>query len=122
MDDMLKDVVNGGTGRGVKMPERPDMAGKTGISNDYRDAWFAGYSSGIVTVVWAGYDQPKSMGTGTGASLALPIWARHMPVALDQRPQSPGRAARAGHGRRWSGVCGIPGRHRRGRWQRLHSA
>ncbi|MBJ7311166.1 penicillin-binding protein 1A [Rugamonas sp. CCM 8940] len=87
MDSMLRDVVKGGTGRGALVLGRDDAAGKTGTSNDAYDAWFAGYSSGVVSVVWLGYDQPRSMGAGTGGSLALPIWSRYMQVALDERAE-----------------------------------
>ncbi|WP_317201335.1 PBP1A family penicillin-binding protein [Janthinobacterium sp.] len=87
MDSMLRDVVAGGTGRGARVLGRADTAGKTGTSNDAYDAWFAGYSSGVVSVVWLGYDQPKSMGSGTGGTLALPIWSNYMQVALNDRPE-----------------------------------
>lgn len=74
---MLQDVVARGTGAavrsfGVDFP----VAGKTGTTNDFKDAWFAGYSSSIVAVVWVGYDQPASMGREMyGARVAGPIWA-----------------------------------------------
>ena len=87
MDSMLQDVVESGTGRGAKVLGRSDAAGKTGTSNDAYDAWFAGYSSGVVSVVWLGYDQPRTLGNATGGVLALPIWSRYMQVALDDRPE-----------------------------------
>ncbi|AIY39707.1 Multimodular transpeptidase-transglycosylase [Collimonas arenae] len=85
MDSMLQDVVKSGTGHGAKMLKRGDTAGKTGTSNNAYDAWFAGYSSGVVSVVWLGYDQPKSLGNTTGGVAALPIWSRYMQVALKDR-------------------------------------
>ncbi|AMO98186.1 penicillin-binding 1 (Peptidoglycan synthetase) transmembrane protein [Collimonas arenae] len=87
MDSMLQDVVKSGTGHGAKVLGRSDTAGKTGTSNNAYDAWFAGYSSGVVSVVWLGYDQPKSLGATTGGALALPIWSRYMQVALEGRPE-----------------------------------
>jgi penicillin-binding protein 1A len=87
MDSMLQDVIESGTGRGAKALGRSDTAGKTGTSNDAYDAWFAGYSSGVVSVVWLGYDQPRTLGNATGGVLALPIWSRYMQVALKGRPQ-----------------------------------
>ncbi|MDC8759563.1 penicillin-binding protein 1A [Janthinobacterium fluminis] len=87
MNSMLKDVVKGGTGRGALALGRADAAGKTGTSNEAYDAWFAGYSSGVVSVVWLGYDQPKTLGAATGGSLALPIWSRYMQVAVGERTE-----------------------------------
>ncbi len=87
MDSMLRDVVQHGTARGAKVLGRADTAGKTGTSNDARDAWFAGYSSGIASAVWIGYDQPRSLGNATGGMLALPVWTDYMKVALADRPE-----------------------------------
>ncbi len=78
---MLQDVVKRGTGRRVlDYGIRSDCAGKTGTTNDLRDAWFAGYSSGLLTVVWVGRDSGKPTGL-TGAQAALPIWADFMSYA-----------------------------------------
>ena len=85
MDSMLRDVVKSGTGRGALALGRGDAAGKTGTSNNAYDAWFAGYSSGLVSVVWLGYDQPKSLGNATGGTLALPVWRDYMQVAVQGR-------------------------------------
>ncbi|MFM2088160.1 MAG: hypothetical protein RLZZ237_3029 [Pseudomonadota bacterium] len=85
MDSMLRDVVKSGTGRGALALGRSDAAGKTGTSNNAYDAWFAGYSSGLVSVVWLGYDQPKSLGNATGGTLALPVWRDYMQVAVQGR-------------------------------------
>lgn len=87
MDSMLRDVVQHGTGRRAAQLGRKDLAGKTGTSNDARDVWFAGYSSGIASVVWMGYDQPRSLGNATGGLLALPVWTDYMKVAIADRPE-----------------------------------
>lgn len=87
MDSMLRDVVQHGTGRRAVALGRKDVAGKTGTSNDARDVWFAGYSSGLASVVWMGYDQPRSLGNATGGSLALPVWTDYMKVAVTDRPE-----------------------------------
>ncbi|WP_396331867.1 penicillin-binding protein 1A [Burkholderia anthina] len=85
MDSMLRDVVRAGTARGALALRRDDAAGKTGTSNGSKDVWFAGYSSGIVSVAWLGYDTPRPMGRATGASLALPVWLDYMKTAVDGR-------------------------------------
>lgn len=87
MDSLLRDVVRHGTGRRALALARDDVAGKTGTSNDARDAWFAGYAGGVASVVWMGYDQPRSLGRrATGGSLALPVWTAFMKVAVAERP------------------------------------
>ena len=89
MDSLLRDVVQHGTGRRAAALGRSDVAGKTGTSNDARDAWFAGYSSGLASVVWMGYDQPRSLGSrATGGTLALPVWTAYMQTAVADRPVS----------------------------------
>ena len=68
---------------------RNDLAGKTGTTNDQRDAWFAGYQSSLVAIAWIGFDQPRSLGSGeTGAHAALPIWMKYMGSVLKGVPQS----------------------------------
>lgn len=86
-DNLLRSVVDHGSGRGALSLGRGDLAGKTGTSNEARDAWFSGYGGGIVTTVWVGYDQPKSLGRRSGAVYALPIWKRYMMQALRDRPE-----------------------------------
>lgn len=85
MDSLLRDVVREGTGRRALAIGRDDVAGKTGTSNDARDVWFAGYSSGLATVAWMGYDQPRSLGRATGGTLALPVWTQFMKGAVAGR-------------------------------------
>jgi 1A family penicillin-binding protein len=81
---ILKDVLITGTAKGLKkFSQQHPAAGKTGTTNDYRDAWFIGYTPQMVTGVWVGYDQPKPGGRGfTGGVLAAPIWERFMRHAL----------------------------------------
>jgi penicillin-binding protein 1A len=87
MDSLLRDAVQHGTGRHAAALGRSDAAGKTGTSNGAKDAWFAGYSSGVASVVWMGYDQPRSLGPrATGGSLALPVWTAYMRQAVADRP------------------------------------
>ncbi len=84
---LLKSVVEEGTGRGARVLGKP-VAGKTGTTNNYVDAWFMGYTPSIVTGVWVGYDNPKaSLGDKeTGARAALPIWISVMAKALQDKP------------------------------------
>ena len=87
MYDLLKEVITHGTARKAKILNRPDIAGKTGTTNDLVDAWFAGFNSDIVTVTWMGYDQPKSLGKKeTGSRAALPIWIDYMKPLLSNYP------------------------------------
>lgn len=88
IDSMLQDVVRRGTATRAKTLGRNDLAGKTGTTNDYVDAWFAGYNPDIVAVSWMGYDQPQNLGRGeTGGRAALPIWIDYMRTALKDVPQ-----------------------------------
>ncbi|MFC7515706.1 penicillin-binding protein 1A [Herbaspirillum sp. GCM10030257] len=87
MDSMLKDVVKHGTATRALVLKRPDIAGKTGTTNDSFDAWFAGYTPKIVGVAWIGFDQPKNLGNKeTGGGLALPIWISYMQKVLKDVP------------------------------------
>jgi penicillin-binding protein 1A len=85
---MLEDAVNRGTGtpvraQGIRFP----VAGKTGTTNEFKDAWFVGFSSSIVAGVWVGYDQPQTIARdGYGARYALPIWTDFMQRAARVRP------------------------------------
>jgi penicillin-binding protein 1A len=87
MDSMLKDVVKSGTATKALVLKRPDIAGKTGTTNDSIDAWFAGYQAKLVGVAWIGFDQPRNLGNReTGGGLALPIWIGYMQKALKNVP------------------------------------
>ncbi|MCS3904142.1 penicillin-binding protein 1A [Methylohalomonas lacus] len=85
ISSMTRDVVRRGTGaRAYRELGRDDLSGKTGTTNDQRDAWFAGFNRDIVTVVWVGFDQFQPLGNReTGASAALPMWIDHMRVVLE---------------------------------------
>jgi len=86
LTNMLKGVIQNGTGRSVRSLNRPS-AGKTGTTNDYRDAWFIGYTPDLTTGVWVGFDDNRSMGRGeTGGRAAAPIWLKFMAQALKNRP------------------------------------
>ncbi len=86
MASMLKDVVNAGTGSKAKVLGRP-VAGKTGTSNDEKDAWFVGFTPYLVTGVYVGYDQVRSMGRdGSGSSAALPIFVNYASKAFTIYP------------------------------------
>jgi 1A family penicillin-binding protein len=80
---MLQDVVNHGTAwQARRIGFRLPAAGKTGTTNEYRDAWFVGYTTNLVTGVWVGYDQPRTIVRGGyAAELAVPLWARFMMTA-----------------------------------------
>ena len=78
-----------GTGAAVKKLGRSDLAGKTGTSNDYRDGWFNGFNNDLVTTVWVGFDDFKSLGHKEfGAQTALPIWMAFMGPALQGKPEA----------------------------------
>jgi penicillin-binding protein 1A len=86
MTDLLKAVIQEGTGWRSKALKRP-AAGKTGTTNDLRDAWFVGYTPSLVAGVWVGYDDRRSMGQDeTGSRAANPIWLYFMSEALKDRP------------------------------------
>lgn len=88
MNSILQDVVLRGTGRRALALGRKDLAGKTGTTNDQRDAWFNGYNPDLVTTVWVGFDQLKPLGSKeTAARAALPIWVEYMKVALAGKPE-----------------------------------
>jgi 1A family penicillin-binding protein len=85
---MLKDVMIYGTAKSLKKFSlaRPS-AGKTGTTDDYRDAWFIGYTPQLITGIWVGYDKPRPGGRGfTGGAIAAPIWGRFMGPALAAKP------------------------------------
>ena len=87
MNSILQDVVLRGTGRRAMQLGRKDLAGKTGTTNDQRDAWFNGYNPDLVTTTWIGFDQLKPLGSKeTGSSAALPVWMDFMKKALAGKP------------------------------------
>lgn len=89
MTSLLQGVVNSGTGAGLqRFGIGNAVAGKTGTTNDGRDAWFVGYSSNLLTLVWVGFDDGRAHGL-SGAEAALPIWAEFMRRALDAYPAAP---------------------------------
>jgi penicillin-binding protein 1A len=86
MTDLLKAVIQEGTGWRMKALQRP-AAGKTGTTNNLRDAWFIGYTPELVTGVWVGYDDQKAMGKGeTGSRAASPLWLYFMSRVLKGQP------------------------------------
>jgi len=87
---MMRDVIRRGTGRRAMALERGDLAGKTGTTNDFRDAWFSGFNDEVVATVWVGFDDSRTLGQGeAGSSTALPVWVDYMEEALDGVPESP---------------------------------
>jgi penicillin-binding protein 1A len=90
INTMMRDVVRHGTGRGALVLGRKDLAGKTGTTNDQRDAWFAGFNRNVVTIAWVGFDSPRPLGDHeTGARAALPMWISYMREALRDEPEVP---------------------------------
>ncbi len=103
MADMLRGVIDAGTGSGARrygftLP----AGGKTGTTNDYKDAWFVGFTPSVVTGVWMGFDQPRTIRrAGYASELAVPVWARFMKSATQghkaawvKRPAGADRDAR----------------------------
>ncbi len=89
MDSMMHDVVRRGTATRAMQLKRGDLAGKTGTTNDYVDAWFCGYQATVVGIAWIGFDHPKKLGNGeTGGSAALPMWIGYMEKVLKGVPES----------------------------------
>lgn len=85
---LMKSVIQEGTGRRAKVLNREDLAGKTGTTNDQRDAWFSGFNPQLVCTTWVGFDQLKPLGTyETGGRAALPMWIDFMRQALKNQPQ-----------------------------------
>jgi len=97
IQDAMRDVIRRGTGiRANRALRRSDLSGKTGTSNDGRDAWFAGFNRKIVAIVWVGYDDHTPLGPKEeGSRTALPIWIEFMRLVilgtpLDQMPMPEG--------------------------------
>ncbi len=88
MQSMMRDVVRRGTATAAKVLGRDDIGGKTGSTNDHRDAWFSGFGGQYVTTVWVGRDDFRSLGYREyGGKAALPIWINYMRVALKGQPE-----------------------------------
>lgn len=90
MTTMMQDVINHGTAQAARVLDRKDIAGKTGTTNDQKDAWFSGFNPHIATSVWVGFDQPSTLGRNEFAGrAALPIWIDYMREALKAYPNVP---------------------------------
>jgi penicillin-binding protein 1A len=89
VQDMMRDVIRRGTGRRAMALGRRDLSGKTGTSNDRRDAWFGGFNGDIASIVWVGYDDDLPLGPGEeGSRTALPIWVEFARIALAGVPEN----------------------------------
>ena len=90
MNSLLRDVVQRGTATRAKILGRQDIAGKTGTTNDQRDAWFNGFTPGIAATAWVGFDDSSPLGhRETGGTAALPMWIEFMQEALKDIPEIP---------------------------------
>jgi penicillin-binding protein 1A len=86
--DLLRDVIRRGTGQRARALGRGDIAGKTGTTNDGRDAWFSGFNPDLAATAWIGFDQERPLGADEeGARTALPMWIYFMREALARRPE-----------------------------------
>ncbi len=89
IQDLMRDVIRRGTGRRALVLGRRDLSGKTGTSNDQRDAWFGGFNGDIAAVTWVGYDESLPLGPGEeGSRTALPMWIDFMRIALRDVPEN----------------------------------
>jgi penicillin-binding protein 1A len=89
MTSMMQDVINHGTAIKAKQLGRTDLAGKTGTTSNFLDAWFCGFQKDLVTIAWTGYDEPRSLGDNeTGGRVALPIWMDYMNPVLKGTPMA----------------------------------
>jgi len=87
--DILQEAARRGTAKKVKELGRGDLAGKTGTTNEAESTWFTGFNESLVTTVWVGFDQPKSLGNREfGSSTALPIWMDFMQPNIDNLPKN----------------------------------
>jgi penicillin-binding protein 1A len=90
VSSLMRDVIRRGTGAAAMVLKRNDLAGKTGSTNDHRDAWFTGFTAKLVASCWVGFDDFGSLGRGEfGAKAALPIWIDFMRAALKDVPEQP---------------------------------
>jgi len=87
MRSIIREVVRRGAAVRAKALGRTDIAGKTGTTNDQKDAWFSGFNDQVVTTAWVGFDNQKPLGgRETGGRAALPMWIEYMREALDGLP------------------------------------
>jgi penicillin-binding protein 1A len=87
VSDMMRDVVRRGTGRRAMALGRNDLSGKTGTSNDRRDAWFGGFNADLASIVWVGFDNDSPLGPGEeGSRTALPVWVDFSRIAFEGVP------------------------------------
>ena len=90
VSDLLHQVILTGTGRRALALNRDDLSGKTGTTNNFRDAWFSGFNRDVVTTVFVGFDEPSHLGRReSGATAALPIWVDYMGAVLKDFPERP---------------------------------
>jgi penicillin-binding protein 1A len=90
MTTIMRDVIRVGTGARALKIGRDDLAGKTGTTNEFVDAWFCGFVPELVSIAWIGFDTPHSLGRNeTGAQAALPMWMAYMGTVLDGIPEQP---------------------------------
>jgi penicillin-binding protein 1A len=90
MNSMMRDVITQGTAVKARTLGRKDLAGKTGTTNDQRDAWFNGFHRSLVAITWVGFDSSKPLGRGeVGGRAALPAWIEFMGSALKDIPEQP---------------------------------
>ena len=90
MDHKMQDVTRVGTAARAARLGRSDLAGKTGTTNEFVDAWFAGYQPSLVGIAWMGFDQPRTLGKNqTGGVVALPMWLGYMDRMLKEIPEMP---------------------------------
>jgi penicillin-binding protein 1A len=89
MTNMMQDVIQNGTAVRAKQLGRTDLAGKTGTTSNFIDAWFCGFQNDLVAIAWTGYDNPQSLGNNeTGGRVALPIWMDYMGEVLKDEPMA----------------------------------
>ncbi len=89
MVSLMRDVIQRGTGRRARQLGRSDLAGKTGTTNEQRDAWFGGFNGDIVAIAWVGFDQHRPLGRReVGGVAALPVWMEFMRVALKGKAEN----------------------------------
>jgi penicillin-binding protein 1A len=90
MQSIMRDVVKMGTAARAMRLGRNDLAGKTGTTNDFVDAWFCGFNHSLVAIAWIGFDQPQTLGRNeTGGTAALPIWMSYMATVLKGVAEQP---------------------------------